>query len=333
MAVWLVRAGSYGEREEFVLSSGVAAIGWEDLPDLSTIHDRGDLAHLCRATYPDDKPRAVANWVGQLWAFLREMNERDLVVLPLKKTAVIAIGEVQGPYQYRSDFPSDARHARPVKWLRTDIPRTSFDQDLLYSFGAYLTVCQIWRNNAEERIRAMLSGKVIPLPKGMEPESEEKIDLEQVAQDEILKHIAQRFRGHDLARLVESILIAEGYHTQRSPVGPDGGVDIIAGKGPMGFDEPKLCVQVKSSETPADVAVLRELHGVIKGFNATQGLLVSWSGFKSSVDPEARRLFFEIRLWDSRDLVKALLSNYEKLPETLQAELPIKRIWALALEE
>ena len=70
----------------------------------------------------------------------------------------------------------------------------------------------------------------------------------------------------------------------------------------------------------------------MKSFNATQGVLVSWSGFKSSVELEARRLFFEIRLWDSRDLVKALLSNYERLPEALQAELPLKRIWALALE-
>jgi len=333
MAVWLVRAGSYGEREEFVLSKGVAAIGWEDLPDLSKISTREELDAFVRQTYPDEKPNTVTNWVGQLWTFLKRIHEKDLIILPLKKSAAIAIGEVTGPYHYRPDFPPDARHTRAVKWVRTDIPRTSFDQDLLYSFGAYLTVCQIQRNNAEERIRAVLSGKVLPPPEDLEPEPGEKFDLEQVAQDEILKHIAQHFRGHDLARLVESILIAEGYHTQRSPVGPDGGVDIIAGKGPMGFDIPKLCVQVKSSETPADVAVLRELHGVMKGFNATQGLLVSWSGFKNSVDPEARRLFFEIRLWDSRDLVKALLSNYERLPEALQAELPLKRIWALALEE
>ena len=35
-----------------------------------------------------------------------------------------------------------------------------------------------------------------------------------------------------------------------SPEGPDGGVDICVGKGPMGFDSPKLRVQVKSSDDP-----------------------------------------------------------------------------------
>jgi len=47
----------------------------------------------------------------------------------------------------------------------------------------------------------------------------------------------------------------------------------------------------------------------------------------------AGRLFFEIRLWDSGDLVDVLLENYERLPEDLKAELPLKRIWTLVPEE
>jgi len=333
MAVWLVRAGAHGEREDFVLSHGIASIGWENLPDVSHIDTIEALRDLYRRTYPDEKPASVANYVGQLWTFLRRIQKGDLVILPLKTRAAIAIGEVRGPYQYRLDFPSDARHTRPVEWLRTDVPRTTFDQDLLYSFGAFMTVCQIQRSNAEEKIRAVLSGKPSTSIEATRDQMEEQGDWEQVAQDEILKYVGQKFRGHDLARLVESILIAEGYQTQRSPAGPDGGVDIIAGSGPIGFYEPRLCVQVKSQDSPVDVGVLRELQGVMKSFNATHGLLVSWSGFKSSVDSEARRLFFDIRLWDAGKLVKALLENYERLPEELQAELPLKRIWTLAKEE
>jgi restriction system protein len=101
----------------------------------------------------------------------------------------------------------------------------------------------------------------------------------------------------------------------------------------MGFDPPRLCVQVKSSDTPEDVKTLRELQGVMRNFGAEQGLLVAWGGFKSSVHAEARRHFFEIRLWDAGDVVKALLENYERLPEDVQAELPLKRIWSLVLEE
>jgi restriction system protein len=36
---------------------------------------------------------------------------------------------------------------------------------------------------------------------------------------------------------------------------------------------------------------------------------------------------------DANDLVKAILANYGKLLETLQAELPLKPIWILVTSE
>jgi restriction system protein len=101
----------------------------------------------------------------------------------------------------------------------------------------------------------------------------------------------------------------------------------------MGFDHPRLVVQVKSGDQQLDVAPLRELQGVMPRFGAQQGLLVSWGGFRSSVQRESRQLYFQIRLWDARDIVDALLDNYDRLPEDLRAELPLKRIWTLVLEE
>lgn len=43
----------------------------------------------------------------------------------------------------------------------------------------------------------------------------------------------------------------------------------------MGFEAPRLCVQVKSGDDPVDVTVLRELRGVMKAYRAEQGLIVS----------------------------------------------------------
>jgi restriction system protein len=100
----------------------------------------------------------------------------------------------------------------------------------------------------------------------------------------------------------------------------------------MGFDAPRLAVQVKSSETPVDVSVLRELQGVMPRFGAEHGLIVSWGGFRDSVVKEARQLHFQIRLWDSAALVAAIQTTYEKLPADLQAELPLKRIWVMVQE-
>ena len=48
------------------------------------------------------------------------------------------------------------RHQRSVEWISDGIPRDVIDQDLLYSLGAFLTVCQISRNDAERRIKALL---------------------------------------------------------------------------------------------------------------------------------------------------------------------------------
>lgn len=330
MAVWLVRAGKRGEWEELALKQGVSVIGWSDLPDLSRIGSQEELRSLCEKTYPDATPARISNFVGQLWSFRERIQTGDLIALPLKSQAAIAIGKVTGPYQYRTDLPGGPFHTRPVTWIRTDIPRSAFDQDLLYSLGAFMTVCRIERNNAEARIQALLQGQA-PLPP--EPEQEAVADIEQYARDQIVAYISRRFKGHDLARLVNEVLRARGYHTQLSPSGPDGGVDIIAGRGAMGFDPPRACVQVKSGDAPVDVGVLRELQGVMKNFRAEQGLLVSWGGFKSSVIAEARRLFFEIRLWDAGDLVRAVLEDYERMSPELQAELPLKRIWALVSEE
>jgi restriction system protein len=335
MGLWLVRAGQHGEQEEGALQHNVVTVGWNDMPDLSSAKSKAELASLYEKAYPPGKKMKAVNEVTQLWTFVDRIQPGDLVVLPLKLRAAIAIGKVSGPYEHRTDLSPNIHHVRPVEWIRTDLPRTAFEQDLLYSLGAYMTVCRIQRNNAEERVRAILAGNPLAAPEGDEAEESQarEVDVEQVARDQIVEYLNRRFRGHDMARLVDAVLQAQGYLTRRSEPGPDGGVDILAGKGPMGFDEPRLCVQVKSSQSPADVTVLRNLQGTQANFKAAQGLLVSWGGFNRAVLEEARRSFFTVRLWDSGDLLEALLRNYDSFPDELKAELPLKRIWGLVIEQ
>jgi restriction system protein len=335
MAIWLVRAGRHGEQEEVALEKGMVVVGWDDLPDLTPIRSREALAQLLRETYPDEGPNRLANWNGQLWAFRDRIQKEDLVVLPLKGRSAIAIGRVSGPYSYEAQGKG-YYHTRSVKWLKTDIPRTAFDQDLLYSFGAFMTVCQISRNNAELRVKAVLEGKKTTTPvqtlEGTDQINADgpiPTDIPQYAEDRIRSFIEQKFKGHGLARVVDALLRATGYTTALSPPGPDGGVDIVAGRGPMGFDAPRLCVQVKSSSGPVNVEVIQRLHGSMKGVGADQGLFISWGGFNSKVPNEHRSQFFSVRLWDSGDLIQALLENYGKLSPDIQAELPLKRIWVL----
>lgn len=339
MSLWMVRGDRYGRHEVLALEGGFAYVDFQFVPDLSRVETRDKLVEVLREAYPDASQGRLYNHAGQLYAFVHRMKNDDLVAMPLRSRSQVALGFVSGPYRYRTDL-GDVHHVRQVKWIRTGIPRKNFGQDLLYSLGAFMTVCQIQRNDAEVRVRAILEGEPDPgfALSGEEAapaveETEAQIDIEQLARDQIINLLETQFKGHDLARLVAAVLQAEGYKTEASSPGPDGGVDILAGCGALGFEGPKLCVQVKSSQSPADVNVLRALQGTMNTFKADQGLLVSWGGFTKPVIQEARLSYFSVRLWDADDLLKAVLQNYDRLPEEIQSELPLKRIWTLVLEE
>lgn len=338
--VYLVRAGRNGEDEAYALDHGVAIIGFKDYPSLKGVENYKHVVERVRAARPDLRPKTVGNFSGQLWAFALAMQEDDIVVLPRKLTSQVAIGRVTGAYKYEA-VDGVMRHVRPVEWVRPDVSRSEFGQDLLRSFGALMTVCKISRNDVQARLAAVLSGQPDPgfrpsldpidVPPVDDPaeDDEADIDLTSAANDQVVAHIQKRFHGHDLARLVNAVLVADGWSTKLSPPGPDGGIDIFAGRGPFGLDAPRLCVQVKSQISPADVTVFRTLQGAMLSYKAEQGLLVCWGGFNKAVLNEAKQGYFTVRLWESRDLVDAIYRLYEKLPAEIQAELPLKQVWML----
>ena len=77
---------------------------------------------------------------------------------------------------------------------------------------------------------------------------------------------------------------------------------MLAAPGPLGFGNPRLCVQAKSGDTPVDLPTLQQLIGAMENVRAEQGLLVSWGGFKSSVDREAPSQFFRVRNFQQQDI-------------------------------
>lgn len=337
MALWMVRGDKHGQYQALALEKGFA-YHFSQLSDLSKTKSREEVVEIERKLHPDAKEAQIRSWAAQMFAIAHRIKKGDLVAMPLRNSPQIALGRVTGPYNYRTDL-GDIHHTISVEWLKENVPRTDFKQDLLYSLGSARTICQIERNDAEKRIKEILKGSKDPCPDGggiiVPPENGEDgaADVEQIARDQIMAQIEQRFKGHDLSRLVDAVLKAEGYITEFSTPGPDGGVDILAGGGTLGFQEPRLCVQVKSSQSPADVTILRSLQGTMQNFKANQGLLVSWGGFNKAVDKEARLSFFSVRLWDANNLIEKIFNNYNRLPEELKNELPLKRIWALVIEE
>ena len=341
MAIWLVRAGDHGQYEQKFIQEKRVYVTWDNLNvNLVKLSDRHALEAVMVERYLNTKPKAILNWVSQVWPFAHAMEKGDWIVLPLKTQPAIQIGEIVGEYHFEASGPDPFYHWRPVKWIAEALPRTNFGQDLLYSFGAFMTICRIQRNNAEARLEAMEKSawapeKITDVIDSEESSSDEEVEstnLEDLANDQIDKLIGARFKGHKLTSLVEAILKAQGYTTYRSPEGADGGADILAGTGPLGFGAPKLCVEVKSEKNPIDRPTVDKLLGAVSKFGASEGLFVSWSGFKTNVQKELAPSFFRVRLWTRKELLEQLFAHYDQLGEDLRAELPLKRIWTVAAQ-
>lgn len=341
MSIWLFRAGSAGEFEDKFLTDNRVYLTWNDLNvDLKSFEDQTDLKDFLIAHYELPKAKTAVNWASQIYPIVAKMQVGDWVVLPSKRSRTIHFGKITGDYVYDESLGSPYYHYRAVTWFATDIPRDVFDQDILYSLGAFMTVCKIHKNNAEERIKQLWkngwqTNKSIVEPNETDADGEDDISLHNIEEnmlDQISEYILHKFKGHRIEELVAAILKAKGYAVYRSPEGADRGVDLLASSGELGFGGTKICVQVKSHDAPVDRPAMDQLIGTMSNVGADYGLLVSWSGFKSSVHKEIPKQFFKLRLWDANDVIKEIFNNYEKLPIEIRTEIPLKQVWVLNLE-
>ena len=165
------------------------------------------------------------------------------------------------------------------------------------------------------------------------PDDLPESDLDEQIRDRIVQRIRQRFSGTRLEYLVAEILSASGYHAIQTRLGPDGGVDVVAGMGDMGVGEPRLCVQVKSGVSPIRLRDYDRLRGNIENFGAQYGLMVSLADFTDAVLKENERSFFNIRLWGPDELVERLLETYDSLPGEIRADIPLQNRHVLVESE
>ena len=332
MAVWTIKGGSEGQYEGAFLENGIVAIGFDLAQSIADFPNRDALrSHL-----------ENQNGANQLWRFYNEVETGDTVVLPRKRVRQVAVGRIAGPYAYQPELTgTGAPHTRRVEWQVADIPRSHFDQDLLNSFGSLQTLSRPGAADAEARVKQIanfymeLETPVIDDPGTMPeivsatatddsivgPDQAEEINLDQVIKERIIARFRRQYAGKDLEYLVASILQAHGYHVMQTREGPDGGIDVLAGKGDLGFGEPRLCVQVKGRNTPVNLHEYSSLQGNITAFGADHGLLVSLGGFTKPVhDRNEQQSFFTIRLWGPEDLAQRLLESYDSLPQDIRSD-------------
>lgn len=342
MAVWTIRGGRAGEYEHTFLEKGVVSVGFGLDRSITEFTDREAL----RAHLGQDQNRA-----NQLWRFYQDVEIGDMVVLPRKVNREVAVGRITGAYSHQPDsVGTEAPHVRTVDWQATNIPRAHFDRDLLNSFGSLLTISQPRAPDAEARIARVANAflgddqfeepSIPPIVSWESSEdhlldggSFEGIDIDQEIRDRIVARLKQKFAGTRLEDLVASILHASGYFVLQTRKGADGGIDVLAGKGDMGFGEPRLCVQVKGRNSTVDLVEYDRLQGNIASFRAQHGLLVSLGGFTKPVHDRNEQSFFVIRLWGPEELAQQLLDNYDSLPQDIRADIPLETVRILRESE
>ena len=323
-----------GERDSWALQRSVTGGGWRELPDLTPFKTREQVAAVVEETYGKDKPEALSNYTGQLWALRDRIAVGDLVVMPIRLRS-------RSPSAGSPEDTSIWLTSR--QWLRTDLPRTAIGKDLLFTLGGATTIFQAKRHDAVWRLEQLAGSGEDPGPRAQpairvqrdqdSPDPvdnpEENSDIEHVARDRIAALIQRSYAGRGLAVLTGALLEAEGFRCTVSPPGADGGVDVLAGRGALGLDAPRLVVQVKSEPTAVGVAVINQLQS----HEADQALLVAWGGVSKPARQALTTRQFRVRIWDSEDVIDSVLRNYDRLPDDIRTEVPLKRIWVLIDQE
>lgn len=342
---WVVRAGRHGEDEGRNLQDGRATIGWREIGDLTGLNTREAIRRRVDEVFEGDHPGRQAIFAGQLWAFRDSIRDGDLILMPLKsQPGHIAFGRCTSAYGFDPETDPHRRHYRTVKWQADTVPRSALHGDLLAMVNASLTVFSPSRNDATHRLQVIEETGVDPGPSGSsksgpgttqgndedaqvtDPASAPTLDA---IKDQVRTFVMAHFQEHELTRLVAAILEALGFVCDVSPAGPDGGVDILAGGGPLGFGAPTIVVEVKSEPGPVGSAVLRTLHSAVTRYDADHGVLVAWGGVSKPAMAEFSHLRTTIRIWDSEELLDKLFQTYPQLPESIRAQLPLKKAWVL----
>jgi len=155
--IWVVRAGAKGEEENDALANDVVTIHWDELGDISNFYDRDSLKIYYKKMLPHESEGTIAQAVGQVWSFLREIKKNDIVIIPLisKQSKFVAIGIVVGDYEFQEITP-DIKQIRKVKWLHKDIPIDEFSDTTKKSLYGSRTVYQIQNQESLKSIKKVM---------------------------------------------------------------------------------------------------------------------------------------------------------------------------------
>jgi hypothetical protein len=146
-------------------------------------------------------------------------------------------------------------------------------------------------------------------------------DIVEVPRDRITARIAEECAGHGLPTLRHRHSRGGGLLLHTGTAGAGRGIDITAGRGPLGLDSPRLLVRVKSGAQIGS-PVVTQLHGVMSTHGADHGRLVALEDCPSPARDGLKNQRLRVRIWEAADVVDAVLRIYDRLPDQIRANLP-----------
>lgn len=121
---------------------------------------------------------------------------------------------------------------------------------------------------------------------------------------EFIKDKLTELDWDEMQELTAGILRAMGYKTRVARPGPDRGADIVASPDGLGFEMPRIVVEVKHRQGQMGAKEVRSFLG--GRHKDDRGLFVSTGGFSKDARYEADRASIPLALWDLDDLFDTL---------------------------
>ena len=116
--VWVIGAGEGARLWGDFHEHGFAAIGWDDLGDLSQYDSR---AAIHRALIENGAGQNPSNQSRAVWEFVHEMKIGDILIAKRGRTAILGWGKVTGDYTYESER-AEYQNLRTVEWYPCRAP-------------------------------------------------------------------------------------------------------------------------------------------------------------------------------------------------------------------
>jgi hypothetical protein len=113
--VWLIAPAEGARLWPEFQREGIAAIGWDELTELSELRTYDDVYEALRTLHGGGNPTNDANACYQ---FAHEIKPGDLIVAKQGRSVLLGVGEVTSPYRY-DENRSEYRHVVDVHWRQT----------------------------------------------------------------------------------------------------------------------------------------------------------------------------------------------------------------------